>query len=62
MRLCFMLLTCCIWEGVRVPGVLAAVDMSMLQSQFHSVRERSVTNPVGGAQLHQVDIPWLQPL
>jgi len=55
-----MMLTCCIWEVVRVPGVLAAVHVSTPQCQLHDVRERSVTYPIGGAYLHQVHIPWLQ--
>lgn len=54
------MLTCCMWEAVRVPGVLAAVGVSTLQCQLHNVRERPITELVGGRDFHQVDIPRLQ--
>lgn len=54
------MLTCCIRDPVRVPGVLAAVSDSTLRCQLHGVRERSVTDLVGGRDFHQVDIPRLQ--
>lgn len=57
---CFMMFTCCIWEAVGVPGVLAAVVVSTPQCQLHNVRERPVTHLVGGRDFHQVDIPRLQ--
>lgn len=59
---CSLVFTCCIGigEAFRVPGVLAAVGVSMLQWQLHSVRERPVTDQVGGRDFHQVDVPCLQ--
>lgn len=54
-----MMFTCRIREAVRVPGVLAA-GVSSLQWQLHNVRERPVTDLVGGGDFHQVDIPRLQ--
>lgn len=55
-----MMLTCCIQELVRVPGVLAAVGVPTLRQQLHGVRERPVTDLVGGRDFHQVDVPRLQ--
>lgn len=52
--------TCCIGEVFRVPGVFAAVFVSILQSQLHDLRERPVTHLVGGRYFHQVDVPRLQ--
>lgn len=57
---CFMLITCCVWKAVRVPGVLAAVGISTLQCQLHNVREWPITNLVGGRYLQQIEIPGLQ--
>lgn len=56
----FIMLTCCVWDSVRVPGVLAAVSDSTFRCQLHSVGERPVTDLVGGRDFHQVDIPRLQ--
>ena len=52
MHQCFMMLTCCIWEAVRVSGVLAAVGISTRRHQLHNVRERPVTDLVGGRDFH----------
>lgn len=43
-----------------MPGVLAAVGVSTLQYQLHNVRERPVTDMVGGRDFEQVDITRLQ--
>lgn len=43
-----------------MPGVLAAVGVSSPQCQLHHVREGPVANLIGGSDLHQVDVPWLQ--
>lgn len=57
---CVLMLTCCVGEAVGVPGVLAAVGVSTLQSQLHGGREGPVPDLVGGRDLHQVDVPRLQ--
>lgn len=52
------MITCPVWVAVRV--TVGAVVVSSLQRQLHDVGERTITNLVGGRNLHQVDVPWLQ--
>lgn len=55
-----MLLTCCVRGAVRVPGVLASVGVSSPHCHLHNVREGPIANLIGGRDLHQVHVPWLQ--